>query len=102
MAEPPPPAPPQSAFQRDIQYLQQVINTQQAHIDWAAREVRRSKLLVHKMSEALVNIKQFSQNSIKPLNERSCRNKDCKAMQERLERTSRSIIDLVNHSLQPN
>jgi len=88
MAEPPPPAPPKSTFQRDIQYLQQVINTQQAHIDWAAQEVHRSKLLVH--------------NSIQPLNERSCRNKDCKAMQERLERTSRSIIDLVNHSLQPN
>ncbi len=102
MAESPPAAPPQTAFQRDIKYLQQVINTQQAHIDWAAREVRRSKLLVHKMSEALVNIKQFSQNSIKPLNKKSCRNKDCKAMQERLERTSRSIIDLVNHSLQPN
>ena len=49
-----------------------------------------------------LNIKQFSQNSMRPLNERTCKHKDCKAVQERLERTLRSIIDLVNHSLQPN
>ena len=92
----------QHTFQRDLDYLQYIIHTQQDNINWAAHEVRRSNLLVHKMSEALVNIKQFSQNSMQPLNERTCKNKDCKAVQERLERTLRSIIDLVNNSLQPN
>ena len=92
----------QHTFQRDLDYLQHIIHTQQDNINWAAHEVRRSNLLVHKMSEALVNIKQFSQNSMQPLNERTCKNKDCKAVQERLERTLRSIIVLVNNSLQPN
>ena len=103
MTEPtPPPPPPQHTVQRDLDYLQHIIHTQQENINWATHEVRRSNLLVHKMSEALVNIKQFSQNSMRPLNERTCKHKDCKAVQERLERTLRSIIDLVNHSLQPN
>ena len=105
MTEPTPPPPPPSqhhTFQRDIQYMQHIIRTQQANIDWATQGIQRSNQLVHKMSEALVNIKQFSQNSMHPLNERTCKNKDCKAVQERLERTLRSIIDLVNHSLQPN
>ena len=100
MTEPTPPT--QHTFQRDLDYLQRIIHTQRENINWATQEVRRSNLLVHKMAEALVNIKQFSQNSMQPLNERTCKNKDCKAVQERLERTLRSIIDLVNHSLQPN
>ena len=100
MTEPTPPS--QQTFQRDLEYLQHIIHTQQENINWATHEVRRSKQLVNKMSEALVNIKHFSQNSMHPLNERTCKNKDCKAVQERLERTLRSIIDLVNHSLQPN
>ena len=94
--------PEKPTFNSDIKYLQQIINTQQQHINWAAHEVHRAKILVDKMSEALVNIKQFSQTGMQSVHEKSCKHKDCKAVQERMEKTLRSIIDLENHSLQPN
>ena len=101
MAEPRLP-PQHPTIQKDIQTIQTFINAQQAYINWATRGIRRSEQQIQKMVEALVNIKQFSQTTIGPLNERSCKNRDCKDMQERLERALRSIIDLVNNSMQLN
>ena len=99
----PAPSPPQpTRYHRDLQLLQNIIHTQQANISYATQAVQRANQQVNKMVEALVNIKSFSQHTITPLDTMRCRNKECKAMRERLETTMRSIIDLVNHSLQQN
>jgi len=85
----------------DIQLIQHVIQTQQANIVYATHAVQRANQQVNNMSEALVNIKSFSQHTMAPLDNIRCRNKECKAMRERLETTLRSIISIVENALQP-
>jgi hypothetical protein len=94
--------PPHPQLYRDIHTIQNIIDTLRENIITTTEALHRTQSQVDKMLEALVNIKQFSLHTIGPINDKSCKNKDCKAMQERLERSLHSIIDLVNHSLRNN
>ena len=91
-----------SQLYRDIHTVQNIIQTLRDNITYTTESLHSSLDSVEKMVEALVNIKQFALNTIQPLDAKLCKNKDCKEMQERLEKTLRSIVDIVNHSMQPN